>query len=748
MLLEVKVEKIIRKYENSRFIIFKGLINKRDLSPEEEKDAFAIQKRMTFKSFDKMYDCIEKDTYTINAKLCNDDKYGVFLSIQDAFLKKIELETELEKYLVNHIPGVGKVKAKKIMEHLGKDAINIISSDEGVAKLSEVVKPGLALTIKEEFIKNQNIFEIMKFLYENNLGVKKANDIIAEYGTEKVLELDNNPYLFSKVIDFKTLDRIAFKRSEIDAKDSRRISAGIISMVVNNLGKGDLFIDVDDIYEGLEDYINTYRSYEKIALTKEEIKEVLTKIKDEQVLTIKNGRCVYMKNIANKEDSLFYNLRRLNNIDNNFCEKEVIEAIKDFEKETKINLSEQQKEAVVKAMTNQLSILTGLPGSGKTLTIKAITNIYSKLKNGAKIKQIAPTGKASKRMQEVSGIEAETIHRALKLIGDIGEGEMIDADFVIVDEASMIDIYLAETLFKNIKAHTKLLIAGDVEQLPSVGPGLILRDMIDSDVIPTTRLTKLFRQAENSNIITNAHAIANKTMDFKFEGDTILWKSYDIPTIKERVKASYMRLLEKGYNREDIVILIPTKNGEIGTEKINKMIQEDFNMFSKEVEINPHFKLKEKDLVIHTENNYDLEVFNGEVGIVDKVKYDENNNPVVEVKYNDKEENVIYIGDDLNQLELAYCLTVHKSQGSEYKAVISIIAENHEFMLKKNLIYTAWTRAKEFLVILGNEETINNVLNRENNEESRKSNLSDMLVGINFSRKMDIQDYINYDEVF
>ena len=747
MLATIKIEKIIGKYDNGLIVLNAKIENYEILEGEKVEHEGAIRSRMIVKAFNQLHDAIEKDTYVINADLQFDKKYNQFyFYAKDAYLNKIELDTEFEKYMIKHIEGIGKSKAKKVMEHLGQNAIEKISGEDGFSLLCGIVKPELAQRIVNDFMKNRNLYEIMTFLYQNQLGVKMLNDIIDEYGIDKALEINDNPYLFSKVIDFKKLDRIASVRSNIDAKDIRRIIAGITSYVAYNLKEnGSLFTYVNDIYENIEEYINANRSYETITLSVEEIKYALEQIRINHILTVKNGECLYMKNIANKEDNICYNLSRLNRIDYSGSGKQIEDAIKSFEKENKKKLSDEQSEAVVMAMMNNLSVLTGLPGSGKTLTIKAIIYVYMKLNPDANIKQIAPTGKASKRMQEVSRFEAQTIHRALKLQGDRSLGEEVEADFIIIDEASMIDIYVIDKLLNNVKFNTKVLIVGDIEQLPSIGPGLILKDIIDSDVIATTRLTKPYRQEEGSNIITNAHAIANKTMTFNFNGDVILWKSEDEDTIYEHVKKSYMRLLEKGEERKQIVVLSPIKIGKVGVDNLNKMIQENFNVGSKEVQVSPYLKIKEKDLVMHTENNYTLGVFNGEVGQVKKVKLDDNGKPVIEVKYDDREDVVVYEKEDVKQLNLAYCMTVHKSQGSEYKNVISIVSDTHKKWMNKNLIYTAWTRAKEFLIVLGTEETIKEVVAQKSNVMNRNSNLSDMLRSTKFRRDIEVKDY---NEVF
>lgn len=750
MLLEVKVKKIIYTDLKTDYKIFRGQILSTSYKEEEKHLEFAMQKTMTFKGI--AISCREGDTYTVDATF-NTDVNGITLHINSCVMKKIELEDELERYLINNIKGVGKSTAKKIMQELGANAVDIIKSEEGIDRLLKVVKKKeKAIFIRNHIIENENIFNIMNYLQITNQDVKIANDILNEYGKEGLLNLEGDPYFFIRAIEFKTLDSIAIKNKLIDSKDIRRISAGIIAIVNNNtVKKCDVYTHIDTIYSELEDFINNNASFPPITLTNEEIHKALLHIQETEKLTIENGKYIYKKYLRNKEKDIAYHIKRLNKPDNKLSSKEIEEHLQTFEKRSKMKVSDEQKEAIIKSLQSNLSILTGLPGAGKTFTINAILKIYQTIYKDKKVKLIAPTGKASKRMEELTGIEAETIHRALKIADNVGEGEELDADFIIVDESSMIDIYLAGTLLQNINSKTKLLIVGDVEQLPSVGAGLILRDMIDSEVIPTTRLTRLFRQAENSNIVKNAHCIVNNNTDFEFKNDCILWESDNSQDIENKIILSYKRLLELGYSRADIGILIPQKTADIGTYRINKVIQEKFNKESKSIVINKAGdKIKEKDLVMHNTNNYDLEVFNGEIGIVEKIETLINPSTLkpltnkegkqsyaIYVKYPDKKDLIVYTEEFFEQLELAYCITVHKSQGSEYKAVISVNSKIHNYMLNKNLVYTAWTRAKEFLVVIGDMETIKETVVKKE-QVSRLSNLSERLTGHSFSPNVDI----------
>ena len=433
-----------------------------------------------------------------------------------------------------------------------------------------------------------------------------------------------------------------------------------------------------------------------------------------------------------------YHVRRLNKSCKNLSTSVILNHIEAFEKNNNAKLSDEQQEAVIKALQNDFTVLTGLPGAGKTFTINAIINIYMQIYPDGRVCPLAPTGKASRRIQELTGLYAQTVHRALELNERIADRKKpIDVDFIIVDEASMLDIYLAGTLLQCIENNTKVLIVGDIEQLPSIGAGLILRDIIDSGVVQTTRLTKLFRQAEDSNIVRNAHAIAKGTGDFKWEKDSIFWEAKGEADTLNKLLAGYKKLRDSGNSMTSIGILAPANKSNLGTIAINQLIQKPFNRNSKGVVVDAatSLEIKVNDMVMQTKNNYEKEIFNGEIGVVEKIE-----GTVIHVKYADREEAIEYNEAEYNQLTLAYCITIHKSQGSEYNNVIIIVDEEQELMLNKNLIYTAITRAKKFLVVLGDKETFNRAI-QNNDAVSRLSSLKEKLQGKVFNQYAPLKDY-------
>jgi exodeoxyribonuclease V alpha subunit len=419
--------------------------------------------------------------------------------------------------------------------------------------------------------------------------------------------------------------------------------------------------------------------------------------------------------------------------------------------ETGMTLAVKQQEAVHMALQNPISILTGGPGTGKTQTINAVIQVIQLIHPNAQIHLCAPTGRAAKRMTELTDMTATTIHRAIHLT-DVRFDQNVErlyGDFLIVDESSMIDAYLFSKLLEAVNVDMKILFVGDVDQLPSIGAGLILRDLIDSKKIPTTTLTEIFRQAKDSQIVTNAHKVIQGkivgesdglTFDEKL-GDFYFVQKEDTERIKNLIIGFIKRLMESPHNfkLQDIQVLTPMKEGELGTNALNRIIQETFNPhIDKELEmelfrtsksgvINERFDVfRVGDRVIHTINDYDLKVFNGEIGTIHKIYNDESGNLMMKVNYDD---GMVTYDEALakEELMLAYAMTVHKSQGCEFPVGIMPIHPSQQSMLERHLLYTAFTRAKGKVVLAGVNEALNKgILN--NITYHRNSKIKDRLM--------------------
>lgn len=746
MILDVKIKKVIYTNSKTNFqILDVEVIKDVEWEQGEAVQDFAIRKRMKVKGV--MPAPKPGDIYSLQGSLAFDNE--LYIKIKKIEFKEFEIVGELEKFIKENVKGVGKTIAKKLVEKYGLKTREIITAEDGREKIIEAIyKEGTRMTEKRietveniytSLLKHKNSMLIMEFLQINGLPVSLVNDIAREYGTENLKQMNDNPYFFIRAVNFQDLDKIAYLKG-LKKNDIRRIKASIqYFLEIETRSRGNVYSDIDRMYEEIVNIINDKSPFEFQAVPAHMAVEALNELIYEKQIVLSNDKYLYKNYLYNKERGIARNVERLSVKED--VDMDAVEAlILMFESEKGLRLSEEQREGVKMAMSNGFSILTGLPGAGKTLVVSAIIYVYERLFPNNTIAPLAPTGKASKRMSQVSGVEARTIHRALKVQAGMEErAQILEQDFVIIDEVSMLDIYLAETLMSNIKTGSKLLFVGDVEQLPSVGAGLVLRDLIDSEKVPVVKLTQFFRQAKDSTIVTNAHAIANRNYKFDFKEETILWNT-EVKNLEKNVIASYDRLMKPPYNfkRDEIAILTPQREKTAGTINLNRLIQQHFNKDKKEIVINEGGdKFRVDDIVIHTENNSDLDVYNGEVGrIVDIMGNKEEF--VVLVKYPDKENLIEYKQKDIKQLDLAYALTIHKSQGSEYKAVINVCSVCHSHMLDRNLIYTAWTRAKEKLIIVGDETAINEGVRKSKTFE-RNSNLVKRLNGETFYKNEEVK---------
>jgi exodeoxyribonuclease V alpha subunit len=451
--------------------------------------------------------------------------------------------------------------------------------------------------------------------------------------------------------------------------------------------------------------------------------------------------CVYLKNFNFIENRIVSLLKKLiEEPKTSIATKEQIEEFILFHEKThSFKFAEKQKTAIFMSLLNGISILTGRPGTGKTQTINSIIQCVKYINPHATIHLFAPTGKASKRMSELTGMDAMTIHRGIGLgFGEDEQDEVIlDGDLLVIDETSMMDAYVCYRLLACIHQNIRVLFVGDFEQLPSVGAGLILRDFIYSKRIPTTRLTEIFRQAKESQIVMNAHKIAEGITTSDVDGLTFDVKKEDFYFIQrpDRMKAqetiieSVKRFLNKGFTLDDIQILSPMRKGDLGVWNLNRLMQETFNPRAKgkkEVKMDEFTFFREGDKVIHTVNNADLNVFNGEVGKILRIYDLAEEGLQVEVEY-DSEKVVTYGLLNVDELEHAFVTTIHKSQGSEYPIVIMPVHDSQKDMLTRNLIYTAITRAKKKVVLIGTKPVLDAAIRRIDNLV-RNSNIKEKII--------------------
>ncbi len=569
----------------------------------------------------------------------------------------------------------------------------------------------------------------MNILMNLGLSHEKAFLIYKRLGFSAVDEIRKNPYLLIiHDIDFKSIDTIAINLG-FKANNPERIKAGIMIYIQNQMkNKGDMFVYEKDIIEKLSSFISEHGGFnEDYTISEDEIKLSLNLLLIDNKVAIEDtedeNRIIYITFYKFIEDEI---VRYLDNIVNapikHICNaEEVNKFIEVYELQTGLKLAENQKNAVHMVMGNNFSILSGGPGTGKTQTINTIISCFKAAKPDAQISLAAPTGRAAKRMTELTGVEAKTIHRLIGLNSFREERPQlieIDADLLIIDESSMIDAYVFYNLLSVIPEKTKVLFVGDYQQLPSVGPGLILRDLIDSGEIETTILNEIFRQKSGSQIIENAHKVINGDKNLSLDANQDDFYFINQPAqgkIQELIILSIKRLLETGYKLEDIQVLSVFNEGDLGVIELNKRIQEKFNpkyQVIPEIRISDDKCLRLYDKVMQTVNNYNLEVFNGEVGVI---KYMNLDNEEVIVDFGDKE--VTYNMETISELTLAYAITVFKGQGSEFDVVIMPFHSSLEILLNRNTIYTGLTRAKKRVICIGDREEFNSGIDKKDSME-------------------------------
>lgn len=658
---------------------------------------------------------------------------------------------DIKNYLSSGvIKGIGEVLSERIIEMFGEDSLDIIyKTPEKLEKVKGISKEK-AIEIGEEFRNKREIFNLVEFLKEYNLSMEDINKIYEIFKIDSIEVIKENPYILIDIlynINFKDIDRIALKQG-IEPTSENRIIAIIKYIMKINLNNGHTFIEKQELLNFLLKNIDLGYEYLEDILYKLEMSDYL--VIDENIVTLKS--------IDYAEENIVEKILEIkeNEIDiipnfNKLLEKQ--------ENKSEIELSNEQKNAIKSVNGNNISIITGGPGTGKTTILKIIIDIFKE--NGRKVEIAAPTGKAAKRIIEATGHEAQTIHRLLN-IGKIDEDknravyfdiEKLETDLLIIDEASMLDIYLFHYILKALKPYTKLVIIGDFNQLPSIGPGKVLSDLIDSNIIHTIYLKEIFRQAKTSNIVINAHRVNNgkyieidninnkyseinsKNIKCKNKESSIKsdLKIIDVADINIMFNELIRILNKENLNKffKDSIILSPTKKGKCGTINLNKEIQEIFNR--NKGKVYGKIEFKKNDRVMQIKNNYDLVweqqgkngvgVFNGDTGKI--IRIDEKNKKII-VKFDDEKE-VQYNYSELDQLMHSYAITVHKSQGSEFEKVILILPHVVTNLLTRNILYTAMSRAKSELIIIGS----NNILKRMVNTvkiNSRRTRLKIKLI--------------------
>jgi len=649
--------------------------------------------------------------YRFYGDIVNHAKYGIQYNA-NRFERLVDNTYEgLLDYLSSDLfKGVGKKTAERIIEELGMSALDQIAEDKHV--LDKVPKIGEKLrdSIFEQVVKNKELENTLVWLYSFDISPKMAMRIYAFYGVNTIKTIKENPYILMDHIEgigFKRADEIGLKVG-FEYDSPLRISAVIYYLLSEYMSKfGDTYLEKSQMIEFTLSYLNSNPDFNiEPTLVETQLKQLF-----ETGKIVDKDNLISLKFVYQAEEYIAQKVFKLSELNSETYDLQTIETlIQDLKTESFINYTKAQIKAIYTALNNNFSIITGGPGTGKTTVIKGVVDLYQMLHNyqvdSDDIKLAAPTGKAAKRLSEATDLPATTIH---KLLGYDYEGNFkfddinkIDAKILIIDEASMLDCLLAKKLFQAININTKVVFVGDANQLPSVGPGDVLNNLIESDLFNVVKLDLIHRQASDSHIISLAYDILNKNINENFfhNYEDKQFIAANDQSISLRIIDRIKYLIEEGFDLlNDIQVLIPVYKGYNGIDRINALIQQTFNDQNKAYQVK--YKDKEfwyNDKVMQLVNQPEDNIMNGDQGVV--IGITDNDELIV-----DFSENIVkYSLKDLDNLTLAYAVSIHKSQGSEFRSVIMPLSKAYTIMLKRKLLYTGVTRAKERLYLIGDFE--------------------------------------------
>lgn len=658
-----------------------------------------------------------------------------------------ETESEISAYLGSGvIKGLGPAIAKKIVKQFGTEALDIIDNDCMQLTVIKGITSDKALYISNEYHKITGVNEVIKFLGEYNFGPAHAISVWSAFEHDSIKQIKTNPYILCTSgidIDFRSVDRMAADLG-FDAENSDRVRAGIVYVLHENANAGHTCLPTEKLRESVCDNLGIERRQFESCLDDCEEKDWVVRI------TLGKREFVYLPEYYLAETYIAKKLAFMLRTSAQY-EKDYSDEIRGVEFSENIQYEDLQRAAISACLTGSVFILTGGPGTGKTTTLNGVIKILKAQKK--RILLCAPTGRAAKRMSDLTGEPARTIHRLLE-VDFTAKGELkfkrnetnpLPADVVIADEMSMVDALLMCSLVRAIKPTSKFIMVGDSNQLPSVGAGNVLKDLIASHYIPSVELKEIFRQAAQSLIVTNAHRIVNgefPVLDDRQNDFFFMNKSLESDIAELVIKLAKQRLPDTyGFSPiDDIQVLCPTKMGMAGTKELNKQLQSALNPPSQNKAELKFFDVifRTGDKVMQTKNDYDVlwtknnekgsGIFNGDIGIIRSVdRFSQN----VTIDFEGRV--AIYTSEMLRRLEHAYAITIHKSQGSEYDAVIIPITAFTHNLLYRNLLYTGVTRAKKMIIVIGTRELVKTMV--DNNRKMLRYSLLRPLLEIEMNRK-------------
>lgn len=706
-----------------------GLIRVKETNDPEMEDF--INKSVTFTGY--FADLTMDDVYVLEGSLVYTEKYGYQYKVENYHYQEVEGKDAVIEFLASPlVKGCGEKTACDIVETLGEDALKKIKESYTNLLLVPKMTEKKALKIYDSIMKYRQTDEMIVELKNLGFTINEALSIINKYGDETISIVKSNPYCLNELIDFNKLDKVYLNIGTFD--DETRIKACLVETIKRlEMADGDTYFSLEEILDGLKRFFSLLPD---TSITEKVVEELSV---NNDIIVDKDK--YYLKTTYEMEYDIAKNLSLINNIPPVEIKEFDTEIIK-LQESIDVTYNKEQLLAIKKALENRISIITGGPGTGKTTIIKAITKLYIKIHNlrpdeiSSQIALLAPTGRAAKKLAESTGLPASTIHRYLKWNKEANDFQINELNknfhrLVIVDETSMIDTHLFDALLKGICTNIQLILVGDANQLPSVGPGLILSDLINSDVFTFTPLETIYRQSNNSYIPYLAQEIKNKDLsnDYLTKKDDYNFLNATGSNIRELIKMICERSIKKGLTDKDIQILAPMYKGENGIDHLNEILRDLFNppdTKKKEIKVG-EVTYRVGDKVLQLTNDPNNGVFNGDIGYI---------KDIVTITVPKKQEAIVidfdgnkidYKKEDMNMVKHAYAISIHKSQGSEFPNVIMPITKSYYKMLYNKLIYTGVSRAKKSLVLIGEPYALIMAVNNDYSNQ-RKTTLKERLL--------------------
>ncbi|WP_110066229.1 SF1B family DNA helicase RecD2 [Cytobacillus oceanisediminis] len=693
----------------------------------------------------------EHETYIFYGEFKDHPKFGVQFHASHYRKDLPQTKQGVANYLSSELfKGIGKKTAEQIVETLGEDAISRILNQPSLLDQVPKLSPDKAKLLYETLMEHQGLEQAMISLNQYGFGPQLSMRIYQVYKESTIEVVQNNPYRLVEDIEgvgFGRADELGYQLGIAGSHPDRIKAACLYILEMESMQAGHVFVEAKVLLQSVKKLLEENK---RDSIEYREISNELIKLEEEGKIKAE-GQKLYLPSLYFSEKGLVTNIKRIlkqTQYDEQFPESEFLLALGNLEERLRVQYAPTQKEAIQTALMSPMLILTGGPGTGKTTVIKGIVELYAEL-HGCSLEPkdykkeepfpfllAAPTGRAAKRMAESTGLPAVTIHRLLGWNGtecfDRHEESPLEGKILIVDETSMVDVWLANQLFKALPENMQVILVGDEDQLPSVGPGQVLKDLLRSKCIPTVRLTDIYRQAEGSSIIELAHEMKKGKLPVNIsaqQADRSFIKCHP-GQISDVVEKVVLNAKKKGYSSRDIQVLAPMYRGPAGIDKLNEILQEILNPnpdgTRKELAFGD-VKYRIGDKVLQLVNQPENNVFNGDMGEIVSIFYAKENTEkqdMVVVSFDGAE--ATYTRQDLNQITHAYCCSVHKSQGSEFPIVILPVVKSYYRMLRRNLLYTAITRSKQFLILCGEEEALKIGVERAE-EQARLTTLSEKL---------------------